>query len=142
MELLLFSHTQRIRSIWHMPLSCMEKIKWKGCLPAESWLTARSRRKRLNSMTVHHTTARSAQKEAVAIYILHLRRRQMNCSFIAYPAVLNIRMCWWFIANPLVGKMARELLSCVELNGCFLMRKGQKTSLTEIPLKSLFCLIR
>ncbi len=39
-------------------------------------------------MTIYHSTARSseAQKEAAAIYILHLGRRQMNCSFIAYPA--------------------------------------------------------
>lgn len=46
------------------------------------------KRRRLSSTTIYHTTARStkAQKEAVAIYILHLRRRQMKCSFIAYPA--------------------------------------------------------
>ncbi len=46
------------------------------------------KRRRLSSTTIYHTTARSttAQKEAVAIYILHLQRRQMKCSFIAYPA--------------------------------------------------------
>ena len=64
----------------------------KGSLPAESWLTMqrrkRRRRRRLGSTAIHHTTARStkAQREAAAIYILHLRRRKMNCSFIAYPA--------------------------------------------------------
>lgn len=62
------------------------KMKLKGSLPTESRLTMQ--RRRLRSTSEHHSSARStkAPREAEAIYILHLRRRQMNCSFIAYPA--------------------------------------------------------
>lgn len=74
------------RSIRHILLPCVEN-EAEGSGPAESWLAVQ-RRRRQDSGAIYHTTAHSTktQREARAIYIVHLRRRQMNCSFMAYPA--------------------------------------------------------
>lgn len=79
------AHNQT-RPIRHIPPPCVEN-EAEGSGLTESWLAV-PRRRRQDSGTIYHTTALSTktQREAQAIYIVHLRRRQMKCSFMAHPA--------------------------------------------------------
>lgn len=98
------THTHT-RNHMHILLPCVEN-EAEGTGPTESWLAVQ-RRRRQDRGAIYHTTAHSTktQREARAIYIVHLRRRQNELQFYGLSCWVGAGWPRWrFIEKQLVGK--------------------------------------